>query len=114
VTHDYNGAGRPAGPGYDIGAFEYGATVPAGGAGGAGTTGTGGAGTGGSATGGAGGQSSGSGGGATAGGAAGAADSATSSGDKGGCGCRVGSRSTALPAWLLAFFLVLAGRRRRR
>ncbi len=118
VPLDYNGASRPSGAGYDIGAFEYGATAPAGGAGGTtgtgGATGSGGAGTGGSATGGAGGQSSGS-GGATSGGAAGASDNAASSGDKGGCGCRVGgSRAPALPAWMLAFVVVLAGRRRRR
>lgn len=113
VTHDYNGASRPAGAAYDIGAFEYGATVPAGGAGG--STGSGGAtGIGGSSAGGAAGQSSSS-GGATAGGAAGASTNPASSGNKGGCGCRVGgSRGPALPAWMLAFVVVLAERRRRR
>jgi hypothetical protein len=36
VDHDYRGAARPAGEGYDLGAFEYGATTSAGGGGGAG------------------------------------------------------------------------------
>ncbi len=117
VTHDYNGAARPAGTGYDIGAFEYGATAPAGGAGGttgsAGATGAGGSSTGGTAAGGAGNSGS---GGSPAGGAAGAAGSGAraSAGDSGGCGCRLASGQRSASAWLLALLVVVAGRRRRR
>ena len=109
VTHDYNGAARPAGAAFDIGAYEYGATAPVGGAGGA--AGSGGA----TASGGSGAAGGGPGsGGASPGGASGAAgqNPHAGSGASGGCGCQAGSRDAASPAWMLAFLLVFARRRR--
>jgi MYXO-CTERM domain-containing protein len=110
VTHDFVGAPRPFGSGYDIGAFEYGATAPDGGVGGApGTGGAGGAAGGGAAAGA--GASAGS--GAVAGTGASSGTGATASGgasgsgsDGGGCGCRAAAAPRATP-WLLALALAL-------
>ncbi|HXJ19141.1 MAG TPA: right-handed parallel beta-helix repeat-containing protein [Polyangia bacterium] len=87
-TTDVLGAARPAGAGYDLGAYEYGSTPPATGSGGTGTTmGNGGSagspgttGSGGSATGGSGGKGGGAGG---------------RSGGTGGNGGRPGTGGTA-------------------
>ena len=98
VTEDFNGGARPAGSGYDLGAFEFGAEP-------------------------AGGRGPGAGGGSGASDAAGGADPASSPGatdgdaseDTGGCGCRLparrgGNRST--PAWIAVALMVVSMRRR--
>ncbi len=98
VTHDFAGGQRPAGEGYDLGAFEYGAAPG----------GAGGGGTGGSGTGGAGADST--------GGSGGTAATPWDSEDDEGCGCRLASRNEQSP-WkaglLLAVGLGWARRRTR-
>jgi MYXO-CTERM domain-containing protein len=96
----------------DLGAYELGAAPPeygprSGGPGG--TSGTGGSGTGGSGTGGS--SASGNGGSGTGGGAGSGAT--PDSGDDGGCGCRLESRSTNL-AWLAILGVAGLVLRRRR
>ncbi|MES1208788.1 MAG: right-handed parallel beta-helix repeat-containing protein [Pseudomonadota bacterium] len=94
---DVLGAGRPAGAGYDIGAYEYGATVPPTGTGGAGGSAGGSGGTGGA--GGSAGHSGGTGGAAGSaghlGGTGGAAGSAGGSGGMGGAGGSAGISGVA-------------------
>jgi MYXO-CTERM domain-containing protein len=130
VDHDHYGRPRPAGGGYDIGAFEYGA--PGGGGGSAGSSGSGGSG-GASGSGGAGGTSgagaaagtagsAGTGGAAASGGGSGSSGAATggtgttpstgSSDDDSGCGCRIGSRDSSPSPWLVGLLLLLIRRRR--
>jgi MYXO-CTERM domain-containing protein len=110
VTTDYLGAARPAGSGYDLGAFEYGATPPTGGSGG-GPPGTGGAATGGSTAGGSGGASAGT-GGVPASGGSGANAAKAGASDDGGCGCRVPRpRGGSAPWALVALGLALLRRR---
>jgi MYXO-CTERM domain-containing protein len=106
VDHDFAGGARPAGSGFDMGAFELGASPPDGGLGGAPSGGAGGSsgsvGTGASSGMGAAGGTPGSGGTA-----AGGSSASSGSGDDGGCGCRVGERP-ASGGWLLALLGLLA------
>ncbi len=124
VTHDFLGAPRPHGAGYDIGAFEYGSTPADGGAavgpvdaGGAATAEAGpageegGAGSGPDASGGAAGGDSGEGSSATPGADGGAAKSGAS-GSSSGCACSsAGAPERGSPAlWLAAAALWLVRR----
>jgi hypothetical protein len=119
---DVLGAARPAGAGFDIGAYEYGATPPptgaGGGAGNAGGGGNpGGGGSAGAGAGGAGGTATGAaGGGATAGGAGGTATGAPAAAASGGCGCQAaGSQGGgAVCLVLLAAGIAVRARRRHR
>jgi len=114
-TTDVLGAARPAGAGYDIGAYEFGAVAPPTGSGGSSGSG-GGAGNGGNAGAGA---TAGSGGhagngGSTGGGAAGSPSGASGGG---GCGCRAagpgGAAASCVGGAAPIFALVLVRRRRR-
>jgi hypothetical protein len=100
LAHDFDGAARPAGAAYDIGAFEYGAVTVDGGAGGS------------APPAGAGGNGGGS---AASGGAAGAGGSnaAAPAGEASGCGCRIGRGSVSGAIWIAVSLLLLGARRRR-
>ena len=132
-TTDVLGAPRPAGAGYDIGAYEFGSTAPPTGTGGTagsagaggtgGSSGRGGSGGGGaSGSGGSGGSGSGNGGngGSTGGTGATAGSPATPPGEtSGGCGCRAAGAGGALADCLacnlvavLCSILLLSRRRR--
>jgi MYXO-CTERM domain-containing protein len=107
AAHDFDGAARPAGAAFDIGAFEYGAPAPDGGAGGS-VAGSGGAGP----TAGSGGAT-GSGGAAGVTGGAGGSNAAAPASEASGCGCGIGRRSTSGAIWVAVWFLLLGARRRR-
>jgi len=117
VTHDFTGAPRPFGAGYDLGAFEHGSTAPdggLGGSGGAGGTGVGGSsGAAGSAPGG-GGSGASAGSGAQAGSGAAAGSGASTSNDDGGCGCRTARASSSAEAVGLLLLGLMGLRRRAR
>jgi hypothetical protein len=121
-TTDVLGAPRPAGAGYDIGAYEFGSMAPPTGTGGAaGSGGAGGAGgTGGSGTGSAGTVGNGGNGGSTGGAGATGGSPGTPPGETtGGCGCRAagsgGTLADCLACNLLAVAcsILLLSRRRR-